>query len=269
MNGQSGADELHPPRTSRRWRIIVIVLLAVVLAPASWLARRVASRLEFFHLRSVEVRGTRYLSPEIVLERLAVDTMRSVWDDTRPLVARLDSMAQIGAVDISRRLPGTLVISISENLPVALAPSSRGLEAVDSAGVVLPIDLSMDDLDLPVAGQRDVPLLALLGAVRAGQPAVYRRISEITRDGKRDVIFLLRPRGSPSEPTVADSSLTDSLGRLRTPTPPRTLKVRAQLGVSVSRLADIFPVESDLLRRRANVAELDLRYRDQVIARLQ
>jgi len=41
------------------------------------------------------------------------------------------------------------------------------------------------------------------------------------------------------------------------------------LGVSVARLADIFPVESDLLRRRANVAELDLRYRDQVIARLQ
>jgi hypothetical protein len=48
-----------------------------------------------------------------------------------------------------------------------------------------------------------------------------------------------------------------------------TLKVRASMGVSVSRLADIFPVESDLMRRRANVAELDLRYRDQVIARLQ
>jgi len=41
------------------------------------------------------------------------------------------------------------------------------------------------------------------------------------------------------------------------------------VGVSVERLSDIFPVESDLIRRRANVAELDLRYRDQVIARLQ
>jgi hypothetical protein len=35
------------------------------------------------------------------------------------------------------------------------------------------------------------------------------------------------------------------------------------------RLADIFPVESDLARRQARVKELDLRYRDQVIARLQ
>ena len=55
----------------------------------------------------------------------------------------------------------------------------------------------------------------------------------------------------------------------QSPRSPGSLRVRASLGVSVSRLADIFPVESDLLRRRANVAELDLRYRDQVIARLQ
>jgi len=37
----------------------------------------------------------------------------------------------------------------------------------------------------------------------------------------------------------------------------------------VDRLADIFPVENDLARRQVHVDELDLRYRDQVIARLQ
>jgi cell division protein FtsQ len=47
------------------------------------------------------------------------------------------------------------------------------------------------------------------------------------------------------------------------------LRVRIPLGVSVARLADIFPVEFDLRRRAARVSELDLRYRDQVIARLQ
>jgi hypothetical protein len=47
------------------------------------------------------------------------------------------------------------------------------------------------------------------------------------------------------------------------------LRVRAKLGVSATRLTDIFPVEFDLRRRGARVAELDLRYRDQVIARLQ
>jgi len=41
------------------------------------------------------------------------------------------------------------------------------------------------------------------------------------------------------------------------------------VGLSVERLADIFPVETDLARRQVSVSELDLRYRDQVIARLQ
>jgi hypothetical protein len=45
--------------------------------------------------------------------------------------------------------------------------------------------------------------------------------------------------------------------------------VRLPIGLSVERLADIFPVERDLARRQAHVGELDLRYRDQVIARLQ
>jgi hypothetical protein len=48
-----------------------------------------------------------------------------------------------------------------------------------------------------------------------------------------------------------------------------TVNVRAMGDLSVDRLTDIIPVEADLMRRQARVAELDLRYRDQVIARLQ
>ena len=47
------------------------------------------------------------------------------------------------------------------------------------------------------------------------------------------------------------------------------LPVRAMLDVTPDRLAEIFPVEADLAKRQARVAELDLRFRDQVIARLQ
>jgi hypothetical protein len=132
-------------------------------------------------------------------------------------------------------------VTVHENLPIALAPSPRGLEPVDSAGRVLPIDPSVADIDLPIANQRDRAVLVLLAQARAENPMVYHRISEITRDGKDAVVIRLTP----------------------------SLRVRAMLGVSVERLSDIFPVESDLIRRRANVAELDLRYRDQVIARLQ
>jgi hypothetical protein len=207
------------------------------------------SRMEYFHLRSVAIEGTRYLKPEVVMEKLHVDTLRSVWDNTEPLAARLRSMTQVSDVRISRKLPGTLVVTITENLPVAFALSPRGLEAVDTSGVVLPIDPTQQPLDLPVANQRDKALLTLLGAIRGNNAMLYRRVNEISRDGRDDVVMRLSP-------------LDDQPGY-------QNLRVRAPVGVSVSRLADIFPVESDLARRRANVAELDLRYRDQVIARLQ
>ncbi len=224
--------------------------------------------MEFFDLRSVRVEGTRYLSPETVIERLALDTMRSVWDDTEPLEERLRAMSQVSAVDISRRLPGTLVVRIRENLPVALAPSPRGLEPVDTAGIVLPIDPANEDLDLPVANQRDVALLSLLGAIRAEDPRLYQRISEVSRDGRSSVVIGLEPLSGSSG--YAATTATPDSGQVAEPVRGTgSLRVRAPLGVSVSRLADIFPVESDLVRRRANVAELDLRYRDQVIARLQ
>jgi cell division protein FtsQ len=190
------------------------------------------------------------------MERLALDTTRSVWDDTAPLAERLRKMSQVSDVEISRRLPGPLVVRIYENIPVALVPSPRGLEAVDTAGTVLPIDPAADDIDLPVASQRDVSILALLGEIRAGDPRLYRRISEISRDGRRGLVLELLPE--------ATSEMSSATARGRA-----SLRVRVPSGVPVERLADIFPVESDLVRRRANVAELDLRYRDQVIARLQ
>jgi cell division protein FtsQ len=254
-------DELAQPRGNRRRRIAAVVLLALLLLPASWLAREGASRLEFFHLRAVSVEGTRYLSPDTVVKRLALDTLRSVWDDTEPLAERLRRLPQVTDVEIERRLPGTLVVKIRENVPVALVPSPRGLEAVDTAGRVLPIDPANDETDLPIANQRDARVLALLGEIRSGDAALYSRISEISRDGKGAAVLLLAPIGGIAQGELSSDS-TQARG-------PRSLRVRIPLGVSVSRLADIFPVETDLVRRRANIAELDLRYRDQVIARLQ
>ncbi len=252
-----------------RWRITAVIVLLVLLAPASWLARRGATKLEFFHVRSVAVEGTRYLDPELVLERLAVDTMQSVWDDTAPLAARLKGMPQVSGVVITRKLPGTLVVTIQENLPVALAPSPRGLEAVDSVGVVLPIDPLAEDLDLPIAVQRDRLILRMLADARSNSPTLYRRISEVSRDGSNGLVIrlLLNGRRPISPAPVVEDSTGAGAAPIQIAAP--ILRVRAALGVSATRLADIFPVESDLLRRRAKVAELDLRYRDQVIARLQ
>jgi len=246
-------------------------VLLVLLLPASWLARRGASKLAFFRVRSVVVDGTHYLSPDSIVARLSIDTLRSVFDDTPPLVERLKKMPQIADVTISRKLPGTLVITIRENPPVALVSGPQGLEPVDADGVPLPIDPSKEaSLDLPVANQRDVALTKMLGDIRATSAVLFRRVSEVSRTGAGDVVLLLTTTGSgttsaskPATAAISDSTSPNAVDA------PGLLRVRARMGVSATRLTDIFPVEFDLRRRGARVAELDLRYRDQVIARLQ
>jgi cell division protein FtsQ len=259
------------PQSRARWKLFAVLVILALLAPTPWLARRGASKLAFFRVRNVVVEGTRYLSPDSVVARLGIDTLRSVFDDTPPLERRLRGLPQVADVKIRRKLPGTLIVSVSENPPVALAPGPQGLEPVDSLGISLPIDPAGEpELDLPIVNQRDVALTRMLADIRLRSSALFRRISEVSRAGSSDVILLLTSGSAPMRPSPVDSAIqrTDSASSSNVSSPDM-LRVRAKVGVSAARLTDIFPVEFDLRRRGARVAELDLRYRDQVIARLQ
>ncbi len=216
-----------------------IIVAALLVTSPSW-GRASLRKLTYFHVRRLDIRGLTYLQPEDVVARLRVDTLRSIVDDVTPLEARLRSHPQIAEVSISRRLPGTLVVTIRENLPVALVPRGDGLQPYDSAGRPLPIDPSREALDLPVLVQPDRGALNLLGQIRATEPKLFESISEVTPVGG-DLVFTLTS----------------------------ALRVRASAGVAPQRFRDIFPVESDLARRNERAAELDIRYRDQVVARLQ
>ncbi|CAN5284799.1 hypothetical protein BH23GEM2_BH23GEM2_03000 [soil metagenome] len=217
----------------------VLLLVAFIVTAPRWGTAALAE-LDFFRVRHVEVRGTRYLPPQDVAARLRVDTLLSVWNELGPLRSRVMGHPQIADARIGRRLPGTIVVTIQENLPIALVATPRGMQPFDSAGRALPIDPARIALDLPVLYAADRELLGSLARIAIEQPALYQRINAITRDGP--------------------DAMTLELDSIR---------VRASPGVSGTRLADIFPVESDLARRGASAAELDLRYRDQVIVRLQ
>jgi len=225
----------------RRWgRVAAAALAVLAIAGAPWWGRAVLSQLAFFRVRNVEIDGVHYLDPADVLRRLQVDTAASIWMELAPLEQRVAAHPQVGAVDIRRKLPGTLVVRVTENLPVALVPGRGGLRAYDGAGHALPIDPSRASVDLPIVAAPDTGVLRLLAEVRRAEPELFARVSEVRRAGKQELVIVLD----------------------RWP-------VRAMADVTPQRLAEIYPVESDLARRRARVAELDLRYRDQVIARLQ
>jgi len=235
------------------WKILGALFLIALIMAAAWGVRAGARQMAFFRVRSVEVRGARYLQPGEIISRLKVDTLASLWDDLTPYRNRLRGHPQVSDVSVSRKMPGTLVVTIRENLPVALIQTPAGLLPYDSTGKQLPIDPARTDLDLPIVATDDPVLLKLVGAIRAAEPRVYARIEEAKRTGREEILLTLS-RGAGSADTISRG---------------RSLLVRVPIGLSVERLADIFPVESDLARRRLHVGELDLRYHDQVIARLQ
>ncbi len=247
-------ERLHKPG----WKILGILFLVGIILAAGYGVRTAGRDMAFFRIRKVEIRGARYLSSSEIISRLKVDTLASIWDDLEPYRERVLHHPQVSDVRVSRRLPGTLVVSITENPPVALIQTSTGLLPYDSLGKQLPIDPARTNLDLPIVATRDPVLLKLVGAIRAAEPRVFARIDEVRRTGRDEVLLTLSR--SPDSTSVAKESPTEAS---------RTLRVRVPVGLSVDRLADIFPVESDLARRQLHVDELDLRYRDQVIARLQ
>ena len=240
MSAREAPTAAAAPRQRRWGRLAALVVLLLLAGTSPWWGRAALSRLAFFRVRRVEVEGARYLSPSDVLQRLGVDTTGSVWQPLDPLVQRVAEHPLVQQVEVRRRLPGTLLVRVTEKVPIALVASRTGFIAYDAAGASLPIDPSRVPVDLPILAARDTALLRLLGDVREQQPALFARVSEVRRAARREVVVRLA-----------------------------TVPVRAMSDVRAERLADILPVEQDLARRQARVVELDLRYREQVIARLE
>jgi cell division septal protein FtsQ len=237
-NGPATAPELPKWRRVLRRASRITILLAVVSSPF-W-GRALLRSMDFFRVRRVEIEGLRYATPDEIVSRLRVDTLASVWDNVGPLEARVAEHAQVRAVRIKRKLPGTLVVVVTENPPVALVNTPRGLIVTDADGDSLPVDPTRIDVDLPILARKDSLLLRLLAETQAEEPALFARVSEVRRVGRGEVVFEL-----PEFRILADSAVT------------------------AARLAEVLPVELDATRRSWRPRELDLRFRDQVIVRLQ
>ncbi len=230
------------PKWKKRTRAIGILVGGLALFSSPWWYRPLLSQLSFFRVRRVEVVGARYANPDEIVSRLRVDSTASIWDDAGPLEERVKRHPSVREVRITRRLPGTLVVQVTENPPVALVEAAGGLVTVDQAGRTLPVDPTSADVDLPVLRSRDTLALRLLGEVREVLPTLFARIGDVRRTPAGDLAIRLNA--------------------------PSARLVLASPDLSVDRLSEIIPVELDLARRKAVATELDLRFRDQVIARL-
>jgi cell division septal protein FtsQ len=194
-------------------------------------------RLDFFQLRRIEIEGLRYLPPSEILSAFAAPDTASLferWSDHRDRVLGLPGVV---AVDVDRRVPGTLVLWIEETAPVAVSPGPEGMALVAPDGAVLPYEPRRPAPDLPVLFDADSAGAGLLGRIREVAPALYGRISTIRRSGGDLIILIDR-------------------GRLL-----------LQSDASVQTILSVEAVERDLLDRGRGYRELDGRYADQVVVR--
>lgn len=228
------------PRRIPRLKLAAFGIGALLVLTVPLWAPLLMRRMDFFRVRRLEIVGTRYIAASDIVSRANVDTTRSVWDPMAPIEARVKSHPGVEAVAIRRKLPGTLVITVTEYQPVALVPGPQGFRVFDERGVALPIDPSRVDVNAPVLATPDVPLLHLLAGIRASIPELYAQVSELKRVGKFELVF----------------QLDDA-------------PVRSMATVTLDELNQLGPVRDDLRKRAVRVTELDLRYKNQVIARLQ
>jgi cell division protein FtsQ len=222
-----------------RARVIGLAVLGAALISSPWWGRRALRGLAYFHVRQVQIVGARYLQPRDIVAAMRVDTFASTWDDLRPYAARVGALTLVKHVEIDRELPGTVVVRVAETTPVAMAPAADGLRVYDARARVLPIDPTQTDIDLPIIDRPDAVVTKLLAGVAASDPRLFASINSVSRGGAE--IDVRMDRGV----------------------------VRAGVDVTPDRLARAGAVAADLARRGVSYAELDLRFRDQIVARLQ
>lgn len=195
-------------------RPLAIAFAAIVLTALAALAPALFRRMDAFRVRTVEVSGTHYLSPERALALSGITDSASVFDDTDDWAERLRAERLVANAEVSRKLPGTLRIDVIETEPVALVRTPE-LRPVDSRGRVLPIAPGSDELDLPIVvhvaeidddsavDERTRRLIDGLLTVRAYDAALAATVSEIAEALGGGLRMLLR------EPDQAELLLPD------------------------------------------------------------
>jgi cell division protein FtsQ len=223
----------------KRRRAVGIVAAAAGALALLWLgAPAVLNRMEFFRIRRIEVSGARNHSPQAVVDALMLGRRSSVFDDLGAMSRRVARLPAVESVEVGRRLPGTLLVSVVETEPVALAPQRNGpLAPIDLRGRVLPYDPAQAAPDVPIAASADSLLARVLGVVREADPALFARLAIGTR--------------------VRDDILLEADGR--------------RLWLSGTATAEdvraVTAVAEDLARKRRGWQELDGRFAGQVIVR--
>lgn len=244
-----------PSRTMRRQ--LEVLAVTVAIGPLAYWGPDLVGAvrgLDVFTVREVEVTGIKILTEEAVVDRLALGSFASVWGDAELWRERVAADPMVRAVEIRRRVPSGLLVSVEERSPVALAGTPM-LEPVDAEGYRLPIDPTLYRLDLPIiSSNRRVPEDAALFPEEVRSLAAEVEHLTATHQGFAHRISTIRWHSEGVVAVRLQSPDVDFVMPLRT-TGARIREGESALGHAMQQGAGRPP------------AEVDLRFAEQVVIR--
>ncbi len=163
-------------------RNVTAVLVLLAMAAWAWWLTQSNAR---FAVRAVEVVGARH-TPTSQLEQLTNNYIGAnlFKIDIASVQKELGALPWVSRIEIEKRLPDTLRITIVERVPTALLQTSRGIEYVDQTGLPFAsLSARSGDPDLPLIVEASGPELqrcvVMLQALRTQDPVLYSRVSEV------------------------------------------------------------------------------------------
>ena len=172
-----------------RRRVVLLGVAGLLAVGALVGGFALLKQLAFFEVRRIELVGGRYITAGEIARVLQVPPGASVFDATGVFRERAAQVPGVLEARVTRRIPGTLRVTIREAEPVALTEQGDRLVLLDAQGHALPFDPARAAADLPLA-QRDSAVAALLARVRETDAELFARIQRGVR-ASRDIALEL------------------------------------------------------------------------------
>jgi cell division protein FtsQ len=178
-----------------------------------WFGFSWGQQTNLFLMTDVMIRGNNNLSDEVCIEIIKPYIGSKIWSlDLKEISSALESNPFVKAARLSLRFPNTLVIDISERLPIALI-NIDPLVLIDSESVILPLVKDVFELPLPILSNFNTSsefyregkitssksvreAAGILKILSTSYPDLYSNISELRLDKDHGYELILE-----SEPT--------------------------------------------------------------------
>jgi cell division protein FtsQ len=135
-------------RKKIRRRIVFVILLSAAITST---VLYIGYYSNLLIIKKIEVRGVNQVPVQVITDTAQISLNTQLLRvPTSIVVERLTTISQIGRAEVRRGWPSTLVIEVTERIPLALTDTPAGRFLVDASGIAY----------LPAPGDANFPLIS-------------------------------------------------------------------------------------------------------------